>query len=161
MFTIGVYGWDEADFIQALQDAAPGVFVDVRRQRGLRGATYAWANSTRLQATLAEQSIPYVHRLDVAPSEATRRIVGKDAIAEGIGYRDRILLSQEYLDAYGQEVLASFDAQDFAASLGEDVASIMLFRVERVPAACHRSILADQMARYLRAEVVHILRPNR
>ena len=47
VFTIGVYGWDEEDFAQALRDAAPDVFVDVRRRRGLRGSTYAWANSTR------------------------------------------------------------------------------------------------------------------
>lgn len=160
VFTIGVYGWDEQDFVQAIRDAAPGLFVDVRRRRGLRGAIYAWANSTRLQATLAGAGIPYVHRLDVAPSDATRHIVAKDAIADGIGYRDRIILSQEYHDAYGKEVLATFDAEDFAASLGDDVESIMLFCVERVPAACHRSILAEQMARHLGAEVVHILPPG-
>ena len=160
VFTIGVYGWDEGDFTQAIRDAAPDLFVDVRRRRGLRGATYAWANSARLQATLKGIGIPYIHRLDVAPSDATRHIVAKDAIAEGIGYRDRIILSPEYHEAYGKEVLATFDAQEFAASLGDDVGSIMLFCVERVPLACHRSILAEQMARNLGAEVVHILPPG-
>ncbi len=157
VFTIGVYGWDEVDFTQAIRDAAPGVFVDVRRRRGLRGATYAWANSARLQATLADLGIPYVHRLDVAPSDATRHIVARDAVADGIGYRDRTILSQEYLDAYGQEVLATFDPQVFVASLGEDAGSIMLFCVERAPAACHRSLLAEQLARHLGVELVHIL----
>jgi uncharacterized protein (DUF488 family) len=161
VFTIGVYGWAEEDFAQEVQDAAPGVFVDVRRRRGLRGATYAWANSTRLQVTLADLGVPYVHRLDVAPSDATRHIVAKDAIADGIGYRDRTILSQEYLDAYGQEVLARFDAQAFVTSLGEDVASIMLFCVERVPAACHRSLLAEQLAEQFGAHVVHLLPPDR
>ena len=160
VLTIGVYGWDQEDFAQAVRDAAPDVFVDVRRRRGLRGADYAWANSARLQATLADLGIPYVHRLDVAPSDATRHIVAKDAVADGIGYRDRIILSQEYHEAYGKDVLATFDAQDFAASLGEDAGSIMLFCVERVPAACHRSILAEQMVRHLGAEVVHILPPG-
>lgn len=159
VFTIGVYGWDEEDFAQAIRDAAPGVFVDVRRRRGLRGATYAWANSSRLQATLAELGIPYVHRLDVAPSDATRHIVARDAIADGIGYRDRVILSPEYHEAYGQEVLATFDAQDFVVSLGEDLGSIMLFCVEQAPAACHRSILAEQIARNLGADVEHILPP--
>ncbi|MDQ2652717.1 MAG: DUF488 domain-containing protein [Chloroflexota bacterium] len=159
VFTIGVYGWDEEDFAQAIRDTAPGAFVDVRRRRGLRGATYAWANSTRLQATLAELGIPYVHRLDVAPSDATRHIVAKDAIADGIGYRERTILSQEYLDAYGQEVLVTFDAQAFVGSLGADVESIMLFCVERAPAACHRSLLAEQLARQHGAEVVHLLPP--
>lgn len=160
VFTIGVYGWEAEDFVQAIRDAAPDMFMDVRRRRGLRGATYAWANSTRLQATLAELEVPYVHRLDLAPSETTRRIVGKDAAAEGIGYRDRVILSQEYLDAYGQEVLATFDAQEFVASLGDDIGSIMLFCVERWPAACHRSLLAEQLARQLGAEVVHLLPPE-
>lgn len=161
VFTIGVYGWDEADFVQAIRDAAPDMFVDVRRRRGLRGATYAWANSTRLQATLAGLGIPYTHRLDVAPSDATRHIVARDAIADGIGYRDRTILSQEYLDAYGHEVLAWFDAGEFVASLGEDIESIMVFCVERAPAACHRSLLAEQLARQLGAEVVHYLPPAR
>lgn len=161
VFTIGAYGWDEEAFGQAVRNTAPGVFVDVRRRRGLRGRAYAWANSARLQAMLGDAGIPYVHRLDVAPSDATRHIVAKDAAAEGIGYRDRTSLSQEYLDAYGQEVLAGFDAAAFVASLGDDVASLMMFCVERVPAACHRSLLAERLASDLGAEVVHILPPDR
>jgi uncharacterized protein (DUF488 family) len=157
VFTIGAYGWDEEDFARAIRDAAPDMFVDVRRRRGLRGHAYAWANSTRLQAMLASSGIPYVHRLDVAPSDATRHIVAKDANAAGIGYRDRTSLSQEYLDAYGHEVLAGFDAAGFVASLGDGVESIMLFCVERVPAACHRSLLAERLAGELGAEVTHIL----
>ncbi len=161
VLTIGAYGWDGEDFARAILDAAPDVFVDVRRRRGLRGPAYAWANSTRLQAMLADAGIPYVHRLDVAPSDATRRIVAKDADSEGIGYRDRTSLSQEYLDAYGQEVLEGFDAAGFVASLGGGAESIMLFCVERVPAACHRSLLAGRLAGDLGAEVMHILPPDR
>lgn len=161
VFTIGAYGWDEEDFVQAIRDAGPDVFVDVRRRRGLRGRAYAWANSARLQAMLAHSGIPYVHRLDVAPSNATRHIVARDATSAGIGYRDRTFLSQEYLDAYGHEVLAGFDAAKFGASLGEGVDSIMLFCVERVPAACHRSLLAERLAGDLGAEVIHILPPER
>jgi uncharacterized protein (DUF488 family) len=161
VFTIGAYGWDEEDFVQAIRDAAPDVFVDVRRRRGLRGHAYAWANSARLQAMLADSGIPYVHRLDVAPSDATRHIVAKDAAAAGIGYRERTSLSQEYLDAYGQEVLAEFDAAGFVSSLGDGVESIVLFCVERVPAACHRSLLAERLAEDLGAEVTHILPPDR
>jgi uncharacterized protein (DUF488 family) len=161
VFTIGAYGWDEEDFVQAIRDAAPDVFVDVRRRRGLRGRAYAWANSARLQAMLAGSGIPYVHRLDVAPSDATRHIVAKDANSAGIGYRDRTSLSQEYLDAYGQEVLEGFDAAGFVASLGEGVESIMLFCVERAPAACHRSLLAERLVGDLGPRVMHILPPDR
>jgi uncharacterized protein (DUF488 family) len=161
VFTIGVYGWNEADFAKAVQDSAPDVFVDVRRRRGLRGATYAWANSSRLQATLASLDVPYAHRPEVAPSEATRRHETHAADAEGIGYRDRTRLSQEYLDAYEQEVLATFNAPDFVASLGDDVASLMLFCVEQAPEACHRSLLAERVAREFGTEPVHLLPPAR
>lgn len=160
-FTIGAYGWDGEDFARAVRDAAPDVFADVRRRRGLRGRAYAWANSSRLQAMLADAGIPYVHRLDVAPSDATRRIVAKDADSVGTGYRDRTSLSREYLDAYGREVLEGYDAAGFAASLGADAESIMLFCVERVPAACHRSLLAGRLAGDLGAEVTHVLPPGR
>jgi uncharacterized protein (DUF488 family) len=161
VFTIGAYGWNEEDFARAIRDSTPDVFVDVRRRRGLRGHAYAWANSTRLQAMLADAGIPYVHRLDVAPSDATRHIVAKDAAAAGIGYRDRTFLSQDYLDAYGQEVLERFDAAGFVASLGAGVESIVLFCVERAPAACHRSLLAERLRGALGAEVRHILPPDR
>jgi hypothetical protein len=87
--------------------------------------------------------------------------VAKDANSAGIGYRDRTSLSQEYLDAYGQEVLEGFNAAGFVASLGEGVESIMLFCVERAPAACHRSLLAERLVGDLGAKVMHILPPDR
>ena len=160
VFTIGAHGWDEREFAQAVREAAPDVFVDVRRRRGLRGREYAWANSARLQATLADAGVAYVHRLDVAPSDATRHIVAKDATTAGIGYRDRTSLSQEYLDAYGHEVLDEFDAAGFVASLGAGIETIVLFCVERVPAACHRSLLAERLAKDLGAQVTHLLPPD-
>lgn len=161
VFTIGAYGWTEVDFVQAVRDANPDIFADVRRRRGLRGHDYAWANSNHLQTLIADLRVPYVHRPDVAPSDATRRLEVKDAATAGIGYRERTSLCQEYLDAYGQEVLDAFDAGAFVASLGDDIDSIMLFCVEQAPAACHRSLVAEQLADDLGAEVVHILPPER
>jgi len=51
--TIGVYGFDAGSFLRALQTADVRVLLDVRQRRGVRGPEYAWANSTRLQAALA------------------------------------------------------------------------------------------------------------
>ena len=161
VFTIGVYGWEEADFVRAIHGVSPDLFVDVRRRRGLRGATYAWANSRRLQAILAGLDVPYTYRPDVAPSESTRQLEARAADAAGIGYRDRTHLSQEYLDAYGREVLATFDAQEFVASLGSNLDSVMVFCLERLPTACHRSLLAERIARHVRTEPVHLLPPER
>ncbi|MDE0480996.1 MAG: DUF488 family protein [Candidatus Poribacteria bacterium] len=47
-------------------------FCDIRSRRGVRGATYAFANSKRLQARLAELGIRYIHRKDLGPTKAVR-----------------------------------------------------------------------------------------
>ena len=38
----------------------------------MRGATYAFVNSLRLQARLSELGIRYLHRKDLAPTQAVR-----------------------------------------------------------------------------------------
>ena len=70
--TIGVYGFDESSFFEALREADVDTFCDIRARRGLRGATYAFANSQRLQERLAELGIRYIHRKDLAPTRAAR-----------------------------------------------------------------------------------------
>ena len=58
--TIGVYGFDEEHFFQALTDARVDTFCDIRQRRNVRGAQYAFANSKRLQRRLGELGIRYV-----------------------------------------------------------------------------------------------------
>ena len=70
--TIGAHGWDAERFFSALLAAGVDTFCDLRARRGVRGREYAFANSQRLQARLAELGIRYIHRLDLAPSAATR-----------------------------------------------------------------------------------------
>lgn len=70
--TIGVYGFDETGFFEALRSAGVDVFCDIRARRGVRGSTYAFANSVRLQARLAEMGVRYLHRKDLAPTQAVR-----------------------------------------------------------------------------------------
>ena len=55
--TIGVYGFDQAAFLNALSRARVSMLLDVRQRRGVRGTEYAWANSARLQAALADAGI--------------------------------------------------------------------------------------------------------
>jgi hypothetical protein len=57
--------------------------------------------------------------------------------------------------------LEEFDAAEFVASLGEGIETIVLFCVERAPAACHRSLLAERLAGDLGAEVMHLVPPDR
>ncbi|PKO17334.1 MAG: hypothetical protein CVU38_21715, partial [Chloroflexi bacterium HGW-Chloroflexi-1] len=113
--TIGVYGFDEASFFQALADARVDTVCDIRRRRGVRGAAYAFANSQRLQAKLAALGIRYLHRLDLAPGPETRqRQHGADTSAR-TAKRQRETLDPAFIAAYRQECLAGFDNQQFVA----------------------------------------------
>lgn len=57
IMTIGVYGFDEQSFFQALQNARVDTLCDIRARRGVRGSDYAFANSERLQKRLTELNI--------------------------------------------------------------------------------------------------------
>lgn len=56
--TIGVYGFDASSFLDSLNKAGVSMLLDVRQRRGVRGTQYAWANSQRLQASLAASDDP-------------------------------------------------------------------------------------------------------
>ena len=92
--TIGVYGFTEADFFAALRQAGVDTFCDIRWRRGVRGATYAFANSRRLQARLTEMGIRYFHCRTLAPSQDVR---ARQAAADQAGHipkRTRTRLSE-------------------------------------------------------------------
>lgn len=152
IITCGVYGFTAETFEAAVVTTKPDVFVDIRRRRGVRGSQYSFANSQRLQDMLAKHGITYVHRLDLAAPEAAMKREGEIDKREGIARHDRDHLSQEFITDYQHEVLDNFDAHAFAESLG-DVNRVLLFCVEKTPAACHRGLLAD--------EIVHQLGWNR
>lgn len=158
--TIGVHGWDAKAFFHALQDAGVDTLCDIRRRRGVRGAEYAFANSQRLQKRLAELGIAYIHRLDLAPSNAARAAQHAVDDGEKIARRQRTALSPAFADAYRLECLAGFDSRQFVASLDEAARVVALLCVEREPAACHRSLLADQLARDLNTPVRHLTPGN-
>jgi uncharacterized protein (DUF488 family) len=154
--TIGVYGFAPETFFAALQDHGVDLFCDVRQRRGLRGREYSFANSVRLQRRLGEMGLAYIHRKDLAPTPEVRlkqQAADKDS---GVKKRARYHLSPAFKEAYEQAVLANFDA---AAYLDEvkPAKAVALFCVEREPEACHRSLVADYLARSLGLEVTHIL----
>lgn len=157
LVTIGVYGWSEIAYFAALQQTAVDTFVDIRGRRGVRGADYAFANSQRLQARLAELGIRYVHRPDLAPSQETRSQQYAADRASKTAKRQRTVLDPAFAAAYRQERLAGFDSQQFLDDLGPDACVVALFCVEREPAACHRSLLATRLQRDLGVEVRHLL----
>src|SRR2546423_11861207 len=72
--TIGVYGWTLDAFLAALRDADVRQLLDVRQRRGVRGPEYAWPNSARLQAALAEAGVEYRHHKQLAPTTELRQL---------------------------------------------------------------------------------------
>jgi uncharacterized protein (DUF488 family) len=154
--TIGAHGWEAEQFFAALIAARVDTFCDLRARRGVRGREYAFANSQRLQTRLVELGIRYLHRPDLAPSAATRAEQYAADAATHTAKRQRTILSPEFVASYRRERLAGFDSAGFAADLGAEARVVVLFCVEREPAACHRSLLAERLAHDLGAGVIHL-----
>jgi len=157
IITIGVYGYEEENFFEALNAAGVDLFCDVRARRGVRGSTYAFANSKRLQKRLAELNIHYLHLKDLAPSQAIRQRQYDEDKSNKIAKRKRTELGSAFKAAYEEEILNDFDAQAFLNDLPVEAKIITLFCVEKEPGACHRSLVAGKLQQELGLEVEHIV----
>lgn len=154
---MGVYGFTEAAFFQALVNAKVDTFCDIRLRRGMRGKIYSFVNSKYLQNRLMQLGIKYIHVKELAPNKETRN---KQKIADKkTGYKknSRITLSQEFIQAYKNQCLNNFQVNDFLKKIGEKANGILLFCVEKEPNACHRSIVASEIERELNLRVRHLL----
>src|SRR5918998_1182923 len=107
--TIGVYGFDLDSFLARLREADVRVLLDVRQRRGVRGREYAWANSQRLQAALAEAGIEYRHHPELAPTTELRQLQYAEDDRRGVGKRSRTELAPAYRERYLAEILAGVD----------------------------------------------------
>jgi uncharacterized protein (DUF488 family) len=157
--TIGVYEFDLPSWLAALDAAGVQLVVDVRQRRGVRGPRYAWANSQRLQAALAEAGIAYSHHLELAPTTELRRLQYAADDRLGEGKRSRTLLDPEYVRRYVGEVLDRADLDGLVEEMPAGGATALLC-VEADPEACHRSLLAERLAERYGLAVTHI-RPAR
>ena len=155
--TIGVYGFTAQTFLDALQEANVRVVLDVRQRRGVRGSEYAWANSARLQAALAEAGVGYRHEKQLAPTTELRQLQYRQDAKQRVGKRSRAELAPEYRDRYIAEILDRVDLGPLVADLPDEGDSALLC-VERDPEACHRSLIAERLASEHGLAVVH-LRP--
>lgn len=154
--TIGVYGFDEDSFFEALRREEVDTFCDIRSRRGIRGSTYAFANSLRLQARLTETGIRYLCRKDLAPTQSVRDRQTAVDKATKTAKRKRTALREAFITAYRTECLAAFDPDGLLKNLAEDAQVVALFCVEKAPEACHRSLVADTLAKELELEVENI-----
>lgn len=123
----------------------------------MRGSKYAFLNKTRLQEAILRSGREYRHFRELSPSSEIRALQHQADLSGGVLKQDRITLSPRFVDAYREKVLSRFDADLFAESL-DTIESIAFFCVEECPEACHRSIVADHVAKYFGVDVIH-LRP--
>ncbi len=157
IITIGVYGFDETSFFDALCKAKVDTFCDIRSRRGVRGAAYAFANSKQLQGRLSELGIQYIYRKDLAPTKTVREKQAVDDKATKTAKRKRTELGDAFIEGYHTECLDVFDPQSLLEELELDTRVVALFCVETVPEACHRSLVAEKLANTFDWEVEDIL----
>jgi uncharacterized protein (DUF488 family) len=157
MVTIGVYGFDSESFLQELRYADVRLLLDVRQRRGVRGPEYAWANSARLQAALAQAGIAYEHHLELAPTTELRQLQYAEDDRQGVGKRSRRELAAEYTRRYTTEILDRADLTPILPAL-PTTGTAALLCVERDPEACHRSLIAQRLAEQHHVTIEH-LRP--
>lgn len=157
LVTIGVYGWELGRFLDALRAAEVRLVLDVRQRRGVRGREYAWANSARLQAALADAGVGYRHHKKLAPTTELRRLQYADDARQGVGKRSRVELAAEYRQRYTREILDQVSLEPVVSELPVEGSGALLC-VERDPEACHRSIIAERLASEHDVVVSH-LRP--
>ncbi len=154
--TIGVYGFNQESFFNALLDAKVDTFCDIRRRRGMRGSAYAFVNSTNLQKQLDTLGIRYFYLKNLAPGQEIREKQKREDEKLGIAKRTRTKLGPTFIQAYEQECLSALNIIEFFEKLGQDAQVISLFCVEREPEACHRSLAAKRLAQDLDIQVEHI-----
>lgn len=153
--TVGVYEASLESFLAALHEANVGLVVDVRQRRGVRGREYAWANAQRLQAALLRERIAYSHHKELAPTTELRQLQYTEDEREGVGKRSRRVLAPAYVERYRHEILERADLGPLIEEMPKDAATALLC-VEREPGACHRSLVAVELARLIGVDVHHI-----
>jgi uncharacterized protein (DUF488 family) len=153
--TIGVYDFDAASFVAALDEAGVTKVFDVRQRRGVRGSRYAWANAQRLQKLLVEARIGYEYHPELAPDTEMRQLQYRDDDAQGVGKRSRVRLAPEYIREYTEEILDLVPLEPLIGRFPVHGVGALLC-VEATAQACHRSLVANRLAERFGFEVTHI-----
>lgn len=155
-FTIGVYNSTEREFFDKLTNNRIDTFCDIRQRRGVRGSKYSFVNSNRLQERLAELEIKYGHVLGLAPTTEIRDIQKETDLAHGELKSERHQLGQIFTIEYKNKILNKFNIDSFIDSLEQANADrVVLFCVEELPEACHRSLVANKLSD-LNFKVTHL-----
>ncbi len=156
-FTIGVYNSTEKEFFEKLIKNNIDTFCDIRQRRGVRGAKYSFVNSNRLQQRLGELEINYGYIPKLAPTSEIRDLQKSIDLEKRELKRERNELGKVFIIEYKNKILKNFDFESFLEQLDHVGASrIVLFCVEEIPEACHRSIVTDKLEEKFNYKVTHL-----
>ena len=156
-YSIGVYGTSEKSFFDKLIHNKIDTFCDIRNRRGVRGATYSYVNSKKLQEKLQQLEIKYLYVQDLAPTKEIRDFQKVEDKQNGILKSKRIGLGFTFIQEYEKRILDRFDFNSFIKGLKEKASdNIVLFCVEEDVNACHRSIVANRLFTTFGMSIKHI-----
>lgn len=157
LYTLGVYGTPEGEFFRKLRDNQIDTFCDIRQRRAVRGAMYAFVNAVKLQEKLSALKINYEYVKELAATQTIRDMQKKIDTEIGTGQRQRERVSPEFIAAYTKTVLEPFDFDQLVKRLQSLHAKrVVLFCVEKSPAACHRSLVAERLHDRYGYPLVHL-----
>jgi uncharacterized protein (DUF488 family) len=156
-YTLGVYGTTEAEFFQKLLDNRIDIFCDIRARRAVRGAGYAFVNAARLEAKLEKLKIAYIPIKELATPPEIKELQSQVDAKTGVSQRQREQLSPAFAAAYTKAVLEQFDFNQLVQQLSLLPAErVAIFCVEKFPAACHRSLVAEHLHAHYGFSIVHL-----
>jgi uncharacterized protein (DUF488 family) len=157
LYSIGVFQSSEDDFFQKLVDQQIDTFCDIRLRRGVRGRKYAFVNSTRLQEKLVTLNIRYLHVRELTPTAAIRAIQQSADQRHAVSNTNRESLDPQFISAYSQNILDSFDVTAFLLQLKSLGAKrIVFFCVEEKAKACHRSLVVERLGQITNSVITHV-----
>jgi uncharacterized protein (DUF488 family) len=156
-YTIGVYNKSEQEFFKNLLDNNIDTFCDIRQRRGVRGSKYSFVNSIQLQEHLSAIDIKYGHIMDLAPTQEIRELQKKDDLLKGILKSERRVLGDIFISEYKDRILNKFNFEFFFEKLEQAGANkIVLFCVEEIAQACHRSIVAEKLLNTYHYDIINL-----
>jgi uncharacterized protein (DUF488 family) len=157
LFTVGVYGSSEDEFYGKLIANHIDLFCDIRQRRGVRGSKYAFVNSIYLQRKLAELGIGYIYEKGLAPTRQIREMQWEEDKAEHQTKKTRETLGHAFCCGYEMLILETANLDELMATFKTEKAeNIVFFCLEEKPEACHRSLLANRLAKKYHLEVTNL-----
>lgn len=156
LVSIGVYGYSEEAFFEALSEHNVDLFCDIRQRRGVRGKKYRFVNSLYLQEKLKNMGIAYRHLKDLAPSSEIRAIQKNADRTNQELKSNREQLSEAFIENYTLMNLNKIDLEAYFLDVIGEYKTIVFFCVEKQFKSCHRSIVIDHLCERISCRVIEL-----